>query len=82
MQEPIVDNDYLEAGLVDVFHYVRWQFKSIYRCYYYGGLSASDNPNLYTECIRTCLQDYWNLQEKHESKLPLVVNTMGWIEGP
>lgn len=22
MQEPIVDNDYLEAGLVDVFHYV------------------------------------------------------------
>ena len=22
MQEPIVDNDYLEAGLVDVFHFV------------------------------------------------------------
>ncbi|XP_062603476.1 polynucleotide 5'-hydroxyl-kinase NOL9-like [Saccostrea cucullata] len=49
-------------------------------CYYYGGLTATDNPNLYMECVRKCLMEYRKLEETKESRLPLVVNTMGWIE--
>ncbi|XP_061195387.1 polynucleotide 5'-hydroxyl-kinase NOL9-like [Saccostrea echinata] len=49
-------------------------------CYYYGGLTATDNPNLYMECIRKCLLEYRKLEKTRETGLPLVVNTMGWIE--
>lgn len=49
-------------------------------CHYFGGLTATDSPNLYIECIRKCLQEYHNMEQRHHRKLPLVVNTMGWIE--
>lgn len=49
-------------------------------CHYFGGLTATDSPNLYIECIRKCLQEYRNMEQRHHCKLPLVVNTMGWIE--
>lgn len=45
--------------------------------FYFGDSSPSPNPAQYIECVREAFTAYKKLPEK----MPLIVNTNGWITG-
>jgi len=47
--------------------------------YFYGRNSPRDNPEQYLSCIKNLVQYY---DEHFRGKVPLIVNTHGWIRGP
>ena len=53
--------------------------------YFYGHVTSKADPSLFLQCITKLLQSYVLLIEERyggdESKLPLLVNTDGWIKG-
>ena len=44
---------------------------------FFGGVTASDNPNLYVSQLQYVYGYYSNMKRP----APLVINTMGWVEG-
>ncbi|XP_071960161.1 polynucleotide 5'-hydroxyl-kinase NOL9-like isoform X2 [Antedon mediterranea] len=49
--------------------------KSKRKCYF-GGVSVNDSPDRYVACIKYILSHY----KQCYSEVPLVINTMGWIQ--
>lgn len=52
---------------------------------FYGHATSKADPSLFLQCITRLLQSYVQLVEQQyggdESKLPLIVNTDGWVKG-
>lgn len=52
------------------------QRQPLHSCYF-GGNSPADDPDYYVRCLQQCYKYYQQL----DTKLPLIVNTMGWTKG-
>ena len=49
--------------------------------YYLGDVSPRDMPNMYTAAIFKLIEYYQNTLSPSHHRLPLVVNTQGWVKG-
>lgn len=68
------------------------EFTDNSKCYFFGSLSPNDTPGQYLDCIRKLYSHYEKLvasinqarssgENRKSSKIPLIVNTMGWNQG-
>lgn len=51
--------------------------------YFVGGVTPSVDPELYLDSVRKLVEDFVAFQKERagERRIPLVVNTMGWVTG-
>ena len=48
------------------------------RSVFFGDVSPKDRPEFYVKCIHNVYQTY---ADKYRNKIPLIVNTQGWVKG-
>lgn len=48
------------------------------RSVFFGDVTPKDKPEFYIQCIRNVYQTYAN---SYKNKVPLIVNTQGWVKG-
>ena len=48
------------------------------RSVFFGDVSPKDKPEFYIQCISNVYQTY---ADNHKNKVPLIVNTQGWVKG-
>lgn len=48
------------------------------RSLFFGDVSPKDRPEFYVKCIHNVYQTY---ADKYRNKIPLIVNTQGWVKG-
>jgi len=45
---------------------------------FFGDISPKDRPEFYVKCIHSVYQTY---ADNYRRKIPLIVNTQGWVKG-
>ncbi|XP_078342508.1 uncharacterized protein LOC144628299 [Oculina patagonica] len=48
------------------------------RSVFFGDVSPKDRPEFYVKCIRNVYQTF---ADKYRNKIPMIVNTQGWVKG-
>ena len=48
------------------------------RSVFFGDVSPKDKPGFYIQCIYNVYQTY---ADKYRNKVPLIINTQGWVKG-
>ena len=49
-----------------------------FRSVFFGDISPKDRPEFYIKCINNVYQTY---ADHYRNKIPLIVNTQGWVKG-
>lgn len=49
-----------------------------FRSLFFGDISPKDRPEFYIKCIHNVYQTY---AANYKRKIPLIVNTQGWVRG-
>ena len=48
------------------------------RSVFFGDVSPKDKPGFYIQCIYNVYETY---ADKYRDKVPLIINTQGWVKG-